>query len=156
MRTFSLIGMGPQPPQMAVAGSVGSHKPAGYFGPRRVQQPTTLRKQEFGRTRFKGQSQPPLRSIAVLAREKDNELFRFISGKSGITPQTSPAEAVGAIKRDVIEVGLAVRGARVHRCTNTAVIIRLTLKTSAGCSRFEGTPAQLLSTFKPLAPVVTA
>jgi hypothetical protein len=96
-----------------------------------------------------GQSKP--RSVVVLAKGRDSELFRIILDKCRITPQTSPAEIAAAICRDEVVVNLQIRGAEIHRCARTAITVHLTLKTSAGYSRFEGTPAQMLAAFRPLA-----
>jgi hypothetical protein len=160
MKSFSLIGVGLQLPKPGISGSLGvqthNGKSSRYVDPRRSkEQYAALQRQGSANPkRLRSMTHPPARPVVRLAKERDNVHFRTLILLCGVAANMTPHQVEKVIRDEVWRI--KEDGVLLHRCVSNCVIIRLTLKTRSGYSRFEGTTAQLLESFRPLARAAQA
>lgn len=87
---------------------------------------------------------PPEQPVVILAAKRHKKAFATLVHVASIKPGVKPDAAAAQIKT---AQQFLPRGIRLHRLTSHRHIIKLTLASQAGYSKFEGTPAQMLQEF---------
>lgn len=151
MKSFSLVGYTPIF-QRPIAVGLASQNAGGvryidvkreHLG-RQAAVCEILARQKIQPKRLRDSAEPPAAPVVLLANNRHRMHFAMLASVSGITRTTSPEKAVGLI---AVVSSCLPKGIVLHRRTFGRHIIRLTLASTAGHSRFEGTPGQLIQSF---------
>jgi hypothetical protein len=155
MSSFSILGSGPSFRRPVEVGGIANVQQS--ESPRYID----IRRQKLGREvyramknakahapkRLRCKTHPPEKPVVILASKRDGTCFRLLVTTSELKAEMTPQQAMDRL-RDACNV--LPSGTNLHNSSFNHFIIRVTLVTNGGFSKFEGTPAQMLDKFPPL------